>query len=87
MKSVGVRVLNLSGFVNDLTVGLQGARVRARPGPIFSWRLIMKYFQRSFSSLPVNHSRRVVVSDNRKYVHEVLVAQEKVSLGELTVPP
>ena len=46
---------------------------------------------RSFSSLPMNHSRRVVVS--YKYVHEVLVnclfklAQEKVWLGELTVPP
>ena len=47
---------------------------------------------RSFSSLPLNHSRRVVVSYKRKYVHEVLVnclfklAQEKVWLGELTVP-
>ena len=46
----------------------------------------------SFSSLPLNHSRRVVVSYKRKYVHEVLVnclyklAQEKVWLGELTVP-
>ena len=45
------------------------------------------------SSLPLNHSRRVVVSYKRKYVHEVLVnclfklAQEKVWLGELTVPP
>ena len=42
--------------------------------------------------LPLNHSRRVVVSYKRKYVHEVLVnrlfklAQEKVWLGELTVP-
>ena len=40
-----------------------------------------------------NHSRRVVVSYKRKYVYEVLVnclfklAQEKVWLGELTVPP
>ena len=39
-----------------------------------------------------DHSRRVVVSYKRKYVHEVLVnclfklAQEKVWLGELTVP-
>ena len=38
-------------------------------------------------------SRRVVVSYKRKYVHKVLVnclfklAQEKVWLGELTVPP
>ena len=50
-------------------------------------------WDRSFSSLPLNHSRRVVVSYKRKYVHEVLVnclfklAQEKVWLGELTVPP
>ena len=39
----------------------------------------------------MNHSRRVVVSYQRKYVHEVLVnrlfklAPEKVWLGELTV--
>ena len=52
----------------------------------------MKSFLRSFSSLPLNHSRRIVVSYKRKYVHEVLVnclfklAQEKVWLGELTVP-
>ena len=43
----------------------------------------MKSFLRSFSSLPLNHSRRVVVSYKRKYVQEVLVnrlfkyAQEK----------
>ena len=42
---------------------------------------------------PLNHSRRVVVSYKRKYVHELLVnclfklAQEKVWLGELTVSP
>ena len=53
----------------------------------------MKLFIRSFSSLPLNHSRKVVVSYKRKYVHEVLVnclfelAQEKVWLGDLTVPP
>ena len=45
------------------------------------------------SVLPLNHSRRVVVSYKRKYVHELLdnclfkLAQEKVWLGELTVPP
>ena len=39
-----------------------------------------------------NHSRRVVVSYKRKYVHKLLVnrllkpAEEKVLLGELTVP-
>ena len=43
-------------------------------------------------SLPLFHSRRVVVSYKRKYVHELLVkhlfkpAQEKLWLGELTVP-
>ena len=42
--------------------------------------------------LTLNHSRRVVVSYKRKYVHDLLVnrlfkpAQEKVWLGELTVP-
>ena len=42
--------------------------------------------------LPLIHSRRVVVSYKPKYVHELLVnrlfkpAQEKVWLGELTVP-
>ena len=46
-----------------------------------------------FSSLPLNNSRRVVVSYKRKYVHEVLVnclfklVLEKVWLCELTVPP
>ena len=49
-------------------------------------------FLRSFSSFPLIRSRRVVVSYKRKYVHELLVnhlfkpAQEKVWLGELTVP-
>ena len=49
-------------------------------------------YPRSFSSLPLIHSRRVVVSYKRKYVHKLLVnrlfkpAQEKVWLGELTVP-
>ena len=42
--------------------------------------------------LPLIHSRRVVVSYKGKYEHELLVnrlfkpAQEKVLLGELTVP-
>ena len=43
----------------------------------------MKLFLQSFSALPLNHSRRIVVSYKGKYVHEVLVnclfklAQEK----------
>ena len=47
-------------------------------------------FLRSFSLL-LNHSRRIVVSYKRKYVHKVLVIacsslpREKVWLGELTV--
>ena len=71
---------------------IQGSRVRSQSGPILSWSLIMKWFLRSFSSLPLIHSRRVVVSYKRKYVHELLVnrlfkpAQEKVWLGELTFP-
>ena len=68
------------------------SRADCSSGPILSWRLIMKWFLRSFSSLPLIHSRRVVVSYKRKYVHELLVnrlfkpAQEKVWLGELAVP-
>ena len=48
---------------------------------------------KSFSSLSLNHSRRVFVRYKRKYVHEVRVtrlfklAQEKVCLGELTDLP
>ena len=44
----------------------------------------LKQFQRSFSALPLNHSRRVIFSYKRKNVHEVLanrlfkLAQEKV---------
>ena len=51
----------------------------------------MKIFLRSFSSILLIYSRRVVVSYKRKYVHELLVnrlfkpAQEKVWLGELTL--
>ena len=75
-----------------LTV-VPGVANRSRPCPILLWRLIMKSFLRSFSSFPLNHSRNVVVSYKRKYVHKVLVnrlfklAKEKVWLGELTVPP
>ena len=70
-----------------------GSRDLSWPGPILSWRLIVKKILRSFSSLLLNNSRRVVFSYKGKYVHEVLVsclfklAQEKVLLGELTFPP
>ena len=49
-------------------------------------------FSRVILLLPLIHSRRVIVSYKRKYVHELLVnrlfkpAQEKMWLGELTVP-
>ena len=53
-----------------------------------------KIFLRSFSSLQLNHSRRIIVSYKRKYVHELLVnclfkhaEDKKVWLGELTIPP
>ena len=71
----------------------------ADPGSITAWsHTFMEIdhaiiFLRSFSSLPLNDSRRVVVSYGRKYMHKVLVnclfklAQEKVWLGELTVLP
>ena len=45
------------------------------------------------SSPTLIHSRRLIVSYKRKYMHKVLVnslfklAQEKVWLGELIVPP
>ena len=45
----------------------------------------MKYFLRSFSSLPLNHSRRVVVSYKRKYVHEVLGPISSTSLRPVFV--
>ena len=52
---------------------IQESRVRSRHGPILSWRLIMNSFLQSFFSLMLNHSRRVVVSYKRKYMHKVLV--------------
>ena len=62
-------------------------------GLTYDWEGNASMRHNAASSLPLNHSRRVVVSYKRKYVHEVLVncffklAQEKVWLGELTVPP
>ena len=73
------------------------ASLAANPGvassiPTWSHTLVEidhEKFLQSFSSLPLNHSRRVVVSYKQKYVQEGLfkLAQEKVWLGELTVPP
>ena len=61
----------------------QGVASSIWPGLILSWRLIMKSFLQSFSSLPLNHSRWVVVS----YMRLFKLALEKVLLGELTIPP
>ena len=53
------------------------------PGPVPYFRGDYEIILRAFSSLPHNHSRRIVVSYKRRYVHEVLVnclfklAQEK----------
>ena len=55
-------------------------------------KLLFSALHLTCTSLPLIYSRRVVVSYKRKYVHELLVnrlfksAQEKVWLGELTVP-
>ena len=49
-------------------------------------------YENSWSDETAGHSRRIVISYKRKYVHKVLVnclfklAQEKVWLDELTVP-
>ena len=51
------------------------------------WGQTFIKFLPSFSSLPLNHSRKIVVSYKRKYVHEVQVnclyklAQEKIAVG------
>ena len=77
---------NVSGNRCESDCRSRGREFDHSPVPYF-------HGERSFSSLPLNHSRRVVVSYKRKYVHEVLVnclfklAQEKVWLGELTAPP
>ena len=53
--------------------GVESSIPDSRACPILSWRLIMKLFLWSFSSLLLNHSRRAVVIYKQKYVHEVLV--------------
>ena len=70
---------------------IQGSRVWSQPWPILLWRLIMKQLLLSSSFLPLNHSKRFIVSYKRKYLHNLLVnrlfklTQEQVWLGELTV--
>ena len=69
-----------------------GIKVRSRPGPILFVEIDHEIISTVILLPSADHSRRVVVSYKRKYVHEVLVnclfklAQEKVWLGELTVP-
>ena len=65
-------VRNVSGYkcMSDCrSRGLSSILARS----ILSWRLMMKKFLGSFSSLLPNHSRRVVVSYKLKYVQEILV--------------
>ena len=81
---------NVSGNRCESDCRSRGSWIRFRPDPILSWRLIMKSYLRSFSSLPLNHSRRAVASCKSKYVHAVLVncvCSSSPLLGELTVPP
>ena len=79
-------------LVTDVSLTADPGVVSSIPARSHTFVEIDHEFLRSFSSLPLNHSRRVVVSYKRKYVHEVLVnclfklTQEKVWLGELTVP-
>ena len=63
------------------------------PGPVHTFvEIDHEMFSTVILLLPLIHSRSVVVSYKRKYVHELLVnrlfkpAQEKVWLSELTVP-
>ena len=61
-----------------------GSWFETRPGNIFSWRFIMKWFLRSFS--PSADSRRAVVCFWRKYVRLVLVNHlEKLNLPRNSV--
>ena len=50
-------------------------QVWSRPGLILSWRLIMKWFLRPFSSLPLIQEGLLSVTSSykQKYVHEALV--------------
>ena len=84
MLTAGPRstVPNVSGYRCMSDCRSRGRKFDPGPVPYFR-RLFMKWFLRSFSSLLLIHSRRVVVSYKRKYVYELLVnrlfkpAQEK----------
>ena len=86
--------------VQSITCLTTDVRLTADPGvatliPAWSHTFVEidhKKILQSFSSLPLIHSRRVVVSYKRKCVKELLVnclfklVQVKVWLGELTAP-
>ena len=85
-------VSNVSGNRYESECRSRGREIRSPPGPFFE-EIDHEIISTVILSLPLNHSKRAVVSYKRKYVHEVLVncllklVQEKVRLGELTVPP
>ena len=84
-------------YINDIKIIVQSVTCLAKDASLTADQGIaslipVPFFLWSFSSLLLNQSRRVVVSNKRKYVHGVLficlfkLAQEKVWLGELTGP-
>ena len=93
LRRCGLRsaVGNVSGNRCESDCRSRGCKLD--PGPAHTFvEIDHEIFLRSFSSLRLNHSRRIVVSYKRKYVHEVLVdclfklAQEK-SVVRLTDRP
>ena len=90
---VFVAVGNVSGYRCVSDCNSRGREFDPGPVPYFrgdwSWK---NFYGHSPPFCWMIHSRRVVVSYKRKYVHELLViclfkpAQEKMSSGELTIP-
>ena len=66
-------VSNMSGNRWESDCISMGPEFNPGPVPYFRGDWSWNNFLRSFSSLPLNHSRRVVVSYKWKYMHEVLV--------------
>ena len=65
-----------------------------REKPLAQFHIFVEVFLPSFSSLSLNHQRKVVACYKQTYVHEVLVnrlfklaRKNVVTLVELTVPP
>ena len=91
-------VYQLFIWLCHIHVGRQaGTELTADPGVAISIPVrshtVVEIDHEIISTAILLHSRRVVVSYKRKYVHKVLVnclfklAQEKVWSGGLTVPP